>query len=66
LPEYPILIPVWREVTFAWRATGEPMAVVLSCDEKQLEALLCMASLHCPEALPMIQKALDHPDLDRN
>jgi hypothetical protein len=60
LPEYYILLPVWRHATFVRRDAGEPIAVVLSCNEKQIEAMLRIATLHYPAALPMIQTAIVH------
>lgn len=58
LPEYSILIPVWRDFRIVM-ADGKTKAMVLSCDEKQVEAMLCMANVHYPAATPMIQETID-------
>lgn len=58
LPDHSILLPVWRDVSFRFD-NGKLKSTVLSCDEKQIEAMLCLATLHYPEAVPMIQNAMD-------
>jgi hypothetical protein len=58
LLEYPVLVPVWRDVTVRFEPDGgTPKTMVLSCDETQVEALISMATLYCPSALPLIQGA---------
>jgi len=59
LHEQTILVSVWREVGFILDENREPTMMVVSCDEKEMEALLCMATLHYPDALPTIQKSID-------
>ncbi|HWO41532.1 MAG TPA: hypothetical protein VNO43_06985 [Candidatus Eisenbacteria bacterium] len=54
-----ILVSVWREVGFILDENQKPVLMVVSCDEKEIEALLCIAALHYPEALPTIQKSID-------
>jgi hypothetical protein len=59
LPEYSILIPVWRDAMIVFDGEEKPKGMTLRCDETQIEAMLCMAHLECPAALPAIQHAID-------
>lgn len=60
LATIPSLIVAWRDAHMVFGENQEtPSVMRLSCDEEQVEALLCLATLHYPAALPMMQKALD-------
>jgi hypothetical protein len=59
VPNYSILVSVWRDVIVIFDDGEKATALKLACDEAQIEVLLALAHSHYPPALSAIQEAIN-------